>query len=536
MPISLRILAVAGLGLAFVACEVVGSVQRPAAGGVYREGVVGQPISLNPLLDPLDPVTGDIARLVFAGLVRITDAGAVEPDLADRWTTSEDGRSYLFHLRDGATWQDGSPVTVDDVLTTVAIVQSPDYQGPSELGALWRRVRAESLSPSTLRFELDEPYSSFIEASSLPLLPGHVFSPGQAGSLRDHPGSYAPVGAGPFRVQEVTPQGVRLLRHSGYQGPRPYFDEIDLVFFADVPSAALALRSGEVDGLAGLRPDQAASIAGGGGYLAQSVPILAQQVVLVLNQRNVILADHAVRQAISAGIDRGEAIARALPGEAVPAYGPVPTYSWAYAPFVAVDPRPADARAWLDRAGWRGPGPRFQGLRPLRLELAVPLDARMVSLAQEIQTQLQTFGVQVDLAPTDELDLYRERLVPRTFEMALIGVALGSVDPDPYALWHSSRARTGLNFASYSSPEADRLIEKARLDGDPERRRGALAAFQQLWLDDVPSVVVANPVMTYVVADRIRGVRVGVVPDPRARLQHVAEWYVQTQKAPALFG
>lgn len=512
------------------ACTATGGEERPVVGGIYREGVVGQPLSLNPLLDPQDPIARDVARLAFAGLVRVTDAGEIQGDLADRWQTGDGGLTYVFHLREGALWHDGRPVIADDVLTTIAILQAPEYPGPSELGALWRRVRADRIDERTVRLQLDQPYSSFVEACSVPLLPSHVFSSTEAANLREHPASYLPIGAGPFRVQEVTPQGVRMLRHTGYQGPEPQLDEVVLRFFADLPSAGAALDAGLVDGLAGLRRSQLSGL-DGERFVVHAVPLLGEQVILLLNHRNPILADRRVRQAIALGIDREQAIAGALPGEAIPAHGPVPSYSWAYTPLVETASHPSGARTLLDLAGWLGPGPRFQSLRALRLQLSVPVDPRLTSLAEEIRAQLQTLGIQVALGPANDLDLYREQLIPRRFDLALIGVAFGSVDPDPYPWWHSS---AGFNFASYSSGEADRLVEGARLDGDPGHRRALLEAFQRLWVDEVPSIAVAHPVMTYVMGSSVRGVRMGIVPEPGARLQHVAEWYFRTENPRAL--
>lgn len=520
---------------AVASCAVVSSVERPAPGGVYREAVVGQPLSLNPLLDPFDPITRDVARLAFAGLVRVTDGGEIQGDLAERWTTDAEGRSYVFYLRRGALWHDGQPVTAADVLTTVSLVQSDGYPGPAEIGALWRRVRAEAIDSHTVRLALDQPYSSFIEACSLPLLPAHIFGTQDASALRDHASSYQPVAAGPFRVHGVSEDGIRLVRHEGYPGPRPYLEEVQLRFYPDTAGATAALLNREVDGMAGIGAAGVVARAEERQLAVQSLPLTGHQSIVFLNQRNPILADSRVRRAIAAAIDRAQLLAGTLAGEAVPAYGPIPSYSWAYARFVETTPDVPAARALLDEAGWVGTTVRTQGGRPLRLELSVPLDLRLIALAEELKIQLQLVGVQIDLQPAEQLDLYRERLAPGRFDLALLGLWLGTVDPDPYPLWHSSVSRTGLNLASYRRGEVDALLEAARLDGDPGRRRSALEAFQRLWLEDVPGVVLTNPVMTYAVSREIRGTRVGTAPEPGARFQHIAEWYVRTESFPALF-
>lgn len=521
--------------VALASLAVAGTVERPAPGGVFREAEIGQPLSLNPLLDPQDPILADISRLAFAGLVRVLDGGRIEGDLADRWTTTDAGSTYSFHLRDGAQWQDGQPVTPADVLTTVAILQSPDYPGPAGLAAVWRSVHAEAVDSRTIRFRLDRPYSSFIEACSIPLLPSHLFRPEDAAGLRDHPASYQPVGAGPFRIAEVNLAGLRLVRFDGYAGVRPYLAEVDLNYYPDLGAAASALRDGQVDGLLGLRPSQLGALRDQSGYLVQTLTLTQQQITLYLNQRNAILGDRRVRQAIELGVDRARALGESLPGDAAPAFGPIAASSWAYSDLVELSPDPFAARSLLDTAGWLGSSFRVQGSRTLHLRLSVPLDDGLIALAERIKAQLQAIGFQIDLQPANELDLYRERIGPRAYDLALLRVWLGSIDPDPYPLWHSSQARTGFNFAAYERAETDLLLEAARADGDSGRRRSALEAFQRLWLEDVPSVVLANPIATYVTGRQFHGVRLGITPEPSARFQHVAEWYVQTERVPAFW-
>src|SRR5579862_326392 len=153
--IALSMLAIAGLA-AFV---LVGLQDRPVAGGVYREAVIGQPLSFNPLDAATDPLSNDLARLMQAGLVRVVDAGPPTPDLAASWQISDDAHTYTFQLKPGTVWHDGQALTSADVAATVAFVQSTAFSGPAELAAVWRRVHVETPDSRTVRFSLDEPYA-----------------------------------------------------------------------------------------------------------------------------------------------------------------------------------------------------------------------------------------------------------------------------------------------------------------------------------------------------------------------------------------
>jgi peptide/nickel transport system substrate-binding protein len=124
----------------------------------------------------------------------------------------------------------------------------------------------------------------------------------------------------------------------------------------------------------------------------------------------------------------------------------------------------------------------------------------------------------------DTIDLYRDRVNSRSYELALLDVWLGSVDPDPFLLWHSSQRERGFNVAGYQNPTADQLIAAARIDGDVGRRLAALTAFQMQWTDDAASVVLASPVLSYAVP----------AEKPSARLQHLGEWHLKTTRVPGI--
>lgn len=516
--------------LAAAACALIGTEERPAAGGVYREAVVGQPLSLNPLLHPNDPITRDVAALAQAGLVRVTESGGIGPDLAEEWSVSDDGRTYTFRLNPRATWHDGRPVTPGDVLATVALLQAPAFAGPSDLAATWRGVRAEAPDSRIVRLHLADPHAPFIEACSVPILPAHVLGSDGSANLVDHPASYVPIGAGPYRVVRVDVDGITLTRHDTHHGPRALLDEVQLRYFPNEAAAGGALAEGTVDGFAGASRAELGEVTT--RLEVRDAPIQAFQTVLLMNHANSAAGDPGLRKALALGVDRRGLVDGALHGQAVAAYGPVPAYSGAYAPDLEIGPDRQLAARTLEDAGWRGFPLRARNGQLLRLTLAGSADPRQVALMAGLAAQIEPLGVRIEPQPTQLLDLYRERLLPRQFELALVGVWLNSSIPDPYPLWHSSQRAEGLNFSGYTSGLADQLMFAARVERDPSRRLGALVELQRVWKEDVPGVVLASPLMTYAMSTQVRGVRLGVVPQPAARFQSIAGWHVRTQRVP----
>ena len=125
LPLLLIIIGVAVIGFIVYQLAPRSTVTVPDTGGTYIEGVAGAPQYINPLLCQLHDEDRDLCSLVFVGLTRFTETGEVVPDLADTWSISDDGITYTFKLRQDIKWDDGAPVTVDDILFTTRLLQDP---------------------------------------------------------------------------------------------------------------------------------------------------------------------------------------------------------------------------------------------------------------------------------------------------------------------------------------------------------------------------------------------------------------------------
>ena len=93
-------------------------VDVPAPGGVLREGILGTPRFINPLLE-ISGADKDLVNLIYSGLMRPNNKGELVPDLAEKYEVSEDGLVYTFTLKSGLLWHDKELVTVDDVIFTI---------------------------------------------------------------------------------------------------------------------------------------------------------------------------------------------------------------------------------------------------------------------------------------------------------------------------------------------------------------------------------------------------------------------------------
>ncbi|TMD52419.1 MAG: hypothetical protein E6I83_08910, partial [Chloroflexi bacterium] len=255
-----KVIVVALIGLMVVASiAAIAADQNPAGGdpaygGTYVEGVAGVPQYLNPVIAATD-VDQDVARLAFSGLTRYDRAGAIVPDLASAFHTESDGRIWTFDIREDATWHDGQPVTADDVVFTVRLLQDRGYVGP--YSDAFRGVTVDKISMRTVRFALPDVYGPFADSTTVPLLPTHLLGNVPYAELSRQPFNASPIGTGPFRVTEVDGRQVVLLRNDDFYRTRPargrpYLDKVILRFYPDQSDALLALSRGEVDGVGGL--------------------------------------------------------------------------------------------------------------------------------------------------------------------------------------------------------------------------------------------------------------------------------------------
>ena len=511
------------------------TVEIPAPGGVYTEAVAGNPRFINPLLSQFNELDEDLCYLLFNGLVRIDERGLPQPDLAERWEVSDDGLRYTFHLRQGVRWHDGAPFTADDVVFTVKVLQSPDFPGLPELSEVWRNVEVEKAGPYEVRFTLKEPFAPFITYASIGILPAHVWSKIPVSLMAQSRFNLKPVGTGPYRLKELDAVHAVLEVNPDFYGEKPYISEIVLRFYPDYESNFAAYRRGEVLGISRILPQYLQEAAQLKGLRIFSALVSGNaQIILNLNNPNVpFLRRKEVRRALLYALDRQAIVDEVLAGQGVVAHSPIPINSWAYSPPSTTYPYdPQKASALLEKAGWQdsdGDGVREKGEQELAFVLLTGDSPEQARLAQMIAEQWARIGVKAVPQFLPYADLVRDFLYPRSFEAAIVRWELGP-DPDLYPLWHSSQRADGQNFGGYDSREADALLEKARLTPDYDRRRELYARFQELFAEDVPALLLYQPVYVYGVDGSVKQVQVGPLFRPAERFRFIAKWYINTER------
>jgi peptide/nickel transport system substrate-binding protein len=504
----------------------------PAAGGLYIEGVVGHPTYLNPLLSTLNDADEDVVSLVFSGLTSLSPDGTIVPDLAQSWTISPDGTVYTFQLRD-VTWQDGQAFTADDVLFTINQVQSPTFPGRPELNRLWQSVKAERVDAHTVRFALAEPYAPFLEYTTLGILPAHALRGIIGKAILSTPFNAQPIGSGPFQVKAATLHEVDLTANPHYYAKPPYLAGITFRYYDTFADAVDALHRGEVQGLAGVPADRVLDVANDPKLTVLQTPEYAQLSQVILNTQSTLFSDDIVRRAFDLALDRSKMIEAAAAGEGVPAVGPIPPDSWAYAAEpTAYTYDPARAAKLLDDDGWKLPAPgaiRQKDGKPCQFVLLAVDQPDRQQAAEEISRELRAIGVDAQVQTAGWTGIVQDYLVPRKFDAVLTESYTPTADPDPYAFWHSSQVKGGLNLGGWSNRIADGLLEDGRHQQDRSIRLEDYTKFQLLFSEQQPSILLYHPIYLYAVPASLKGVKLGVMLQPSDRFLGVGDWYLRTR-------
>ncbi len=521
-----------GILLTYLAINYT-TVLRPGHGGTYVESVAGFPHHLNPLLSGYNEVDRDICALLFSGLTRLNERGEVEPDLARGWEVAPDGLTYTFYLRSNTRWHDDVPLTAEDVVFTISMLQDPGFSGPPDLGpTLWRTVEVEAVDSRTVRFTLPEPYAPFLDYTTVGILPAHLLGGTRAADLQGAEFNLNPVGSGPFQLEEIEIEGqtittMVLEQFSHYYKARPYLERIQFRFYPSYPAAFQAYKEGEAEGIAGITADDL-SRARDNLFSAQ----IAEYGIVLLNLKRSDLPffqEQEVRQALMYALDRRQIIDDVLKGQGLVAHSPLIPGTWAYKDDVhQYKPNLERANELLDEAGWvrreADEGVRTKAGEQLGFTLLTSTEPQRVGVAQMLAEQWATTGITVTVETASPLEV-REALERREFEAILVHVA-SQGDPDPYPFWHETQVEDGQNYAGFTHRRLSEVIEQARVIVNRNRRQELYHEFQDIFAQEVPALPLYVPVYTYGVDEKIHNVQIGPLMHPSDRFRTISNWWI----------
>lgn len=293
----------------------------PAYGGTFTEGVVGQPRFINPIYGETNDIDRTLIDLIYSGLMTYDKDGKLVNDLISDYKVSEDGKNYTFQLKDDLFWQDGTALTVDDVIYTIKVIQNSDYKSP--LRANWLNVEAEKISDKSFILALGSPYNSFLENCTVKIIPSHVWKNVTAENFALSSYNLQPVGSGPYLFSGIdqTNSGfikiISLQSNHKYYGRQPYIPNVYFQFFTDKDDLIKAANQKTIDGfsLASLDDSQALAekeIRQGWSenekFNVYSFSIPRYFAIFFNTQKSKVLADSNIAKALNYSVNKQELI------------------------------------------------------------------------------------------------------------------------------------------------------------------------------------------------------------------------------------
>lgn len=531
------LIALCFISLLFVLNGLYMSVTEevPARGGSLKEGIVGTPRFANPLL-AISDADRDIVELIYAGLMTVDSSGAFIPELASHYTISSDNLSYTFTIKDSAYFTDGTPVTADDVAFTVSKAQ--DSVLKSTKRASWEGVSTEIIDDKTITFHLKEPYSPFLENTTLGILPKHIWEQVTSEEFPFTQFALEPIGAGPYEIQNISRNGAGVIRsytlkaNSEYVLGTPYLSTLTLSFYPNTEALAKAVDHGDVE--------SAHSIAPANGKNPAFEEPYSRVFGIFFNQnKNAVLKDLGVRQALDTAIDRTRIVNEVMGGYGTPLVGPLPssyetnTASHAENIASAKEILIADKWTWSDEVrAWRKGAKNEQ---TLTITLKTGNTRELSDAAKIVKENWEELGAQVSLELYEASDLQQNVLRGREYEAVYFGLIIPR-EPDMFAFWHSSqRNDPGLNISLYTNSVVDDLLSKIRKTSEQDEREALSLKFETEIKNDVPAIFTHTPNFVYLAPTDLHGLPHTDIVVPSDRFTNVQEWYRTTERVWPIF-
>ncbi|WP_437889475.1 nickel ABC transporter substrate-binding protein [Phytobacter sp. V91] len=423
------------------------------------------PVNVGPLNPHLYTPNQMFAQsMVYEPLVKYQADGSVKPWLAKSWTTSSDGKTWVFTLRSDVTFSNGEPFNAQAAAENFrAVLDNRQRHAWLELTNQITGVKA--LSDSELQITLKSAYYPFLQELALPR-PFRFIAPSQFKNHETKDGILAPIGTGPWVLQESPlNQYDVLVRNDHYWGEKPQISKITVKVIPDPTSRAVAFETGDIDllyGNEGLLPlDTFARFSHNPAWRTQlSAP--TETVMLALNTARAPTNELAVREALNYAVDKKTLIDSALYGTQKVAdtlFSPTVPYA-----DIGLKPRafdPAKAQALLDKAGWTLPAGktiREKAGLPLHTELAfVGTDALSKSIAEIVQANLRDIGVDVALVGEEESSIDARQ---RDGRFGMIFNRTWGAPYDPHAFMSSMRVPSHADYQAQLGLPDKPLIDK----------------------------------------------------------------------------
>jgi peptide/nickel transport system substrate-binding protein len=510
----------------------------PTSGGMFTESTIGTQRNLNPLSPDTTLFDRDLGKLMFAGLLRYDPSSGEITDGLAHFRISEDSKTYFLTLKSSARFQNGNPVTTDDVLFTFEkVIQHPDFSNHI-LRDAFEYVSLNVVDEQTVSFVLPEQNVFFLSLLTIPILPAKYFKNALIEEVTDPDFSFNknPIGAGPYQLENIVPGDdgsfrVFLERNPYFYGKKPYikhlvfyvyprFEHLNVshpwtTFFSKIPFVRLIDFEKKI-----FEEYQLDSLYSKREYL------LPRFTGLFFNlDKEGDIQSISLRKALNAGLSKEKVL------ESAPGWNQVDSFfffegveNWHISDFPAA------------RTAMRDGGFSYDATKEVRTNKSgEPVSLRLITstappvyalVAQNIaRTWEKELAIKIEfeaLSPEDFQTALRER----NYDIVLFGQNF-SENFDSLSTWHSSQSGE-LNLSNLTHEDVDFLIDEVRFSGT----QTDLFALNEKLTEILPATPLATPKYNLLSSQDLQGFseNFGKIRSHSDRFLGIENWYFNEKR------
>lgn len=524
-------------------------VAVPYRGGSISEGIVGTPRFINPILAFSD-ADQSLTSLIYSGLMRKDQDGNLIPDLAEKYEISKNGLEYTFTLKDNLYFQDNKPLNVDDVIFTINKTKDSVIKSPQK--ANFDGVNIEKLDDKTIKFTLKQPFASFLENTTLGIMPAHIWE-GSPIELND--ANTNPIGSGPYMIHKINKQSSGIIDYydlapfKKFALGEAYISNLNFYFYSNENDMIKALEDGTISQISSVTPENA-EILKQDNYNIEST-VLPRVFGLFFNQNvNHLFLDKTAVKAINMTINKDRIVKEVLSGYGVPIDNPIPPNMIVYQKIASENKNSYEENLLkvqddLTKAGWKKGADGVlekttkdkKKTTTTKFEFSISTGnvKELESAAELIKQDLEKVGIRVNVKTFETGDLNQNIIRPRKYDALLFGQIINH-ESDLYAFWHSSQRKDpGLNVAMYANAKVDKILEDAFKSTENETRIKKYLQFEDEIRKDMPAVFLYSPQFIYVASKDLKNFKINEIISPKDRYLNVYKWYTDTENVWKIF-
>lgn len=497
---------------AFVSCSMLtGAVVAQSTsdpqitpGGTLNMVVQPEPPMLIVGLNTQGP-TLYVAGQIYQSLLTYDSNLTPLPQLAKSWETSEDGKTYTFHLQEGVKWHDGEPFTAKDV-----VFAAEEFLVDAH--PRWRLIKEAYVEDVvakddlTVVFNLKKPFSAFLygfELSSFPIMPAHLY---QGTDYRDNPANATPIGTGPYKFSQWQRGSfIHLVRNEDYwKEGQPYINDLYFRVIPDAASRAIAFEQGTIDLLRGGDVE---------GFTIRGLSELSDvetttagweyfspQMFLQPNLRQEVFQNKNIRKAMYHALDRDFIVNAIFFGQGTPSTGPFAASMLFHDPNVTQYPYDMElAKKLVAESGVD------LSQHPIRL-LGLPYGSTWDRMTEYVKQQLEELGFVVTIQSVDAGG-WLQAIGSFDFDLAFSFLyQFGHPAQGVSRIYYSDNQVKGThagNNGGYENAEVDALFRKAADALTEEEAAEAYSQVQAILAEEAPILWIFDMKNTTIMRDKV---------------------------------